>query len=67
MRVGTRVEMHVGMPRVLVLPDLPPQVTSDSTYQPVRSAIAWVRAGIRYAQFTIDPRHRAVSSSGTPM
>jgi hypothetical protein len=32
------------MSRVLVLPDTPPQVTSDSTYQPVRSITSWARA-----------------------
>jgi hypothetical protein len=31
--------------RALVLPDTPPQITSDSTYQPVRSSTAWVRTG----------------------
>lgn len=35
----------MGMSRVVVLPDTPPQVTSDSTYQPVRSATSWARAG----------------------
>jgi hypothetical protein len=33
------------MSRVILLPDAPPQVTSDSTYQPVRSISSWARAG----------------------
>ncbi|HUQ01579.1 MAG TPA: hypothetical protein VM261_03750 [Kofleriaceae bacterium] len=33
------------MSRAHLLPDTPPQVTADSTYQPVRSSIAWVRTG----------------------
>ena len=33
------------MSRAHVLPDTPPQVNSDSTYQPVRSATSWARAG----------------------
>lgn len=37
--------MRVGMSRVLLLPDTPPRVTSDSTYQPVRSTTSWVRTG----------------------
>jgi hypothetical protein len=37
--------MQRGMSRVFLLPDTPPQVTSDSTYQPVRSATAWARTG----------------------
>ena len=37
--------MRTCMSRVLLLPDTPPQVTSDSTYQPVRSTTAWVRTG----------------------
>lgn len=45
LRVGTRVEMRKGMSRAHLLPDTPPQVTADSTYQPVRSSIAWVRTG----------------------
>lgn len=45
LRVGTRVEVQVAMSRVFLLPDTPPQVTSDSTYQPVRSATSWARAG----------------------
>lgn len=45
MRAGTRVEVRVGMSRVLILPDTPPQRTSDSTYQPVRSITSWARAG----------------------
>lgn len=31
--------------RAVVLPDKPPQLTSDSTYQPVRSITSWARAG----------------------
>jgi len=45
LRVGTRVAKQVGMSRVVILPDTPPQLTSDSTYQPVRSATSWARAG----------------------
>ena len=45
LRVGTRVEEQMGMSRVVLLPDSPPQLTNDSTYQPVRSAISWARAG----------------------
>ena len=37
--------MRMVMSRVVLLPDLPPQRTSDSTYQPVRSATSWVRTG----------------------
>lgn len=33
------------MVRAVLLPPLPPDVTSDSTYQPVRSIAAWARAG----------------------
>ena len=33
------------MSRVVLLPDLPPQLTSDSTYQPVRSIASWASSG----------------------
>ncbi len=33
------------MSRAVLLPLQPPQVTSDSTYQPVRSITSWARAG----------------------
>jgi hypothetical protein len=33
------------MSRAFLLPATPPQVTSDSTYQPVRSPTAWARTG----------------------
>lgn len=33
------------MARAILLPDAPPHVTSDSTYQPVRSVESWARAG----------------------
>jgi hypothetical protein len=45
LRVGTRVEIRMGMSRVVLLPDSPPQLTSDSTYQPVRSISSWARSG----------------------
>ena len=33
------------MSRVVLLPDSPPQLNSDSTYQPVRSITSWARSG----------------------
>jgi hypothetical protein len=45
LRMGTRVEVQMVMSRVVLLPDLPPQLTSDSTYQPVRSITSWARSG----------------------
>jgi hypothetical protein len=45
LRVGTRVEQEMGMSRAVLLPNSPPQLTSDSTYQPVRSITSWARSG----------------------
>ena len=45
LRVGTPVEVQLRMSRAVLLPDTPPQLNSDSTYQPVRSITSWARAG----------------------